>query len=291
VALDVMPSALTARLPWARLFTVAAVAMAGVLAGPAVLLPVAAHAASTAGYCPDANGVTVVVDFTALGGGVAVQCAPGPQSSNLGALQNAGFTVVATNGFLCTINGQPAVGPLACSFTNRGAWGSWDASNGGGWAAGSQPQTGGFAGFTYTAGGNAALPGVAPVRPAAPPPPAPAPPPPAPATTTHRSGTKTPPASRRAASRASRPAASPAVTGTVPAATMPPLAGAVTSSAPGAAQAVRRVTPAVRMTASGPNPGGSPLGAGIGAVVVTVLSAAAAVAVWRQRSRGADAGA
>jgi hypothetical protein len=45
------------------------------LAAPASLL-VAPHAgAATSGACPDASGVTVVVDFHELGGGIVVRCA------------------------------------------------------------------------------------------------------------------------------------------------------------------------------------------------------------------------
>ncbi|NHW87681.1 hypothetical protein HA066_25035, partial [Escherichia coli] len=58
--------------------------------------PVPAAATGNAGYCPDAGGVTVVVDFKELGGGTVVRCAPGDQATGLAALKNAGFQIAGT---------------------------------------------------------------------------------------------------------------------------------------------------------------------------------------------------
>uniref|UniRef100_UPI0035683872 hypothetical protein n=1 Tax=Actinotalea sp. TaxID=1872145 RepID=UPI0035683872 len=51
---------------------------------------VAAPAAAAEGACTDADGVTVVVDFTDLGGEVEIGCATAP-ATGTEALQEAGF--------------------------------------------------------------------------------------------------------------------------------------------------------------------------------------------------------
>ena len=82
-----------------RVRTSLAQAAVVVLVAAAVLvLPAGrATAAGTAGFCPDATGVTVIVDFRELGGGTVVRCAPGAQADGLAALRNAGFQITGTN--------------------------------------------------------------------------------------------------------------------------------------------------------------------------------------------------
>ena len=58
---------------------VCAVAVAAVVGTLAIAAP--AQASGTSGYCPNADGVTVVVDFQDLGGGVVIRCAPGAQAT------------------------------------------------------------------------------------------------------------------------------------------------------------------------------------------------------------------
>jgi len=144
------------------------------------------RAAGSAGYCPDGNGVTVVVDYQDLGGGVVVRCAPGEQATGLAALENAGFTVTGTvrwgKAFVCRINGKPGVDTEPCLDTppTTAYWSYWHAPNGGAWTYSSQgvrarkPPLGSFEGWAFSAGrseNNAPRPGVAPVRPAPPAPP------------------------------------------------------------------------------------------------------------------------
>ena len=95
----------TARLVASGVLLLAAAAPAGAGAP-------AAKAAGEEGYCPDDEGVTVVVDFTELGGDVVVRCAPGPTGSGIDALDDAGFEVAGTQqwgtAFVCRLEGRPA---------------------------------------------------------------------------------------------------------------------------------------------------------------------------------------
>jgi hypothetical protein len=145
-----------------------------------------ARAAGTAGHCPDGTGVTVVVDFNDLGGGVVVRCAPGDQATGLSALKNAGFTIAGTTrwgeGFVCRIEGRPTVATEPCRDTPPASayWSYWHASNGGSWTYSDKgvlnrkPPAGSFEGWSFSTNrtqGTAPRPDVAPTRPAAPPPP------------------------------------------------------------------------------------------------------------------------
>ena len=147
------------------------IAAAVTLLGPA---PPAAAAA-----CSGTSGVTVVVDYGPLGGGVRVSCAPGDPASGLAALSAAGYGysfVPRQPGLVCQVNSKP--NPCNGAPTNA-YWSYWHASRGGSWSystsgAGTyNPRAGSVEGWAFGAG---ARPGVAPPAPAA----APPPPPPAP---------------------------------------------------------------------------------------------------------------
>jgi hypothetical protein len=72
--------------------------------------PVPAHAAGC-------DGVTVVVDYRGLGGGVQQGCAPGSPSSGIAALTAAGFGYTYASrqaGFVCRINGKPGTDTDRC---------------------------------------------------------------------------------------------------------------------------------------------------------------------------------
>jgi hypothetical protein len=155
--------------------------------------PSPARAVASEGYCPDGNGVTVVVDFNELGGGTLIRCAPGDQASGLTALQNAGVRVAGTNrwglAFVCRIEGKPAAAQEPCIDTPPASayWSYWHAANGGSWTysqsgvTARKPPPGSFEGWSFAkdkTSSNVPAPGVAPRRPAAQPPP---PPPPSPA--------------------------------------------------------------------------------------------------------------
>lgn len=158
---------------WRRVL--AAVAVAGLATG---VTPPQAHAA-------DCAGVTVVVDFGSLGGGVRTGCAPGDPASGAAALSGAGFgyTYAARQpGFVCRINGLPADDPCVTTSPPTAHWSYWHAQPGGSWtysgagASGRDPAPGGVEGWAFGAG---APPSVPPPAPAPQPQPQPQPQPPA----------------------------------------------------------------------------------------------------------------
>lgn len=106
-----------------------------VLADPAPT-PVGAQVPPVAGAsCAAGQGVTVVVDFNGLPGGIRVGCAPGAQASGLSALAAAGFAVGMGDvpGVVCTIDGAPVEGYPFC-WSTGGYWSYWRAPRGGSWA-------------------------------------------------------------------------------------------------------------------------------------------------------------
>lgn len=127
--------------------------------------------------CGTAAGVSVVVDFGGLGGGVQTGCAPGDPTSGLAALQSAGFGysfVPNRPGFVCRVNSlpDPCNGAPAHAY-----WSYWYAPAGGTWtysnlgAASRDPAPGSAEGWAF---GDGDPPGVPPPQ-AAPPGPAPTP--------------------------------------------------------------------------------------------------------------------
>ncbi|GAB2895931.1 hypothetical protein [Streptomyces mayteni] len=166
---------------------VRAAVLGALLALLTAFLPAGARAAApslagTAGFCPDAGGVTVVVDFRELGGGRVVRCAPGGQADGLAALRDAGFQVNGTSrwgdSFVCRINNRPAPESEPCVDTPPASayWSYWHADNGGSWtysqlgATYRTPPEGSFEGWSFSLDretGESPVPGVAPQRPAA----------------------------------------------------------------------------------------------------------------------------
>ncbi len=144
----------------ARLAGVVAAAVTAVALTTVEPAPRAAHAAA----CVGTSGVTVVVDFTALGGGVQVACAPGAPATGLAALQGAGFTVTGTARwgltFVCRINGLPTPATEPCVNTPPATayWSYWHAPSGGAWsystsgAASHDPAPGSVEGWAFGAG-------------------------------------------------------------------------------------------------------------------------------------------
>lgn len=150
---------------------VAVVACLLAVAGAMVVPASPAYAA----VCPSPDaGVTVVVDFSRLGGGTAVRCAPGDPATGLAALTAAGFSyefVPGQPGFVCRIDGSPD----PCNGAPVDAyWSYWHASAGGSWqysslgAGGRDPAPGTVEGWAFGAGER---PGMSPPSP--PPPPKP----------------------------------------------------------------------------------------------------------------------
>jgi hypothetical protein len=117
-----------------------AAALALVAIGASV--PVAAARAQSAspydGPCLDNVGITVVIDFRELGGGVNVRCTGGAASSGLDALDLAGVAwepVLRFPGFVCRIAGKPGPDAEACINTPPASayWTYWLAPRGGQW--------------------------------------------------------------------------------------------------------------------------------------------------------------
>lgn len=160
------------------------------VAGFTVVPAVPAQAAACAGT----TGVTVVVDFGPLGGGVQTRCAPGDPATGVEALKQAGFTVAGTQrwgpAFVCRIDNKPGADTESCVDTPPAAahWGYSYASRGGHWTMSEKgpmarkPPQGSVEGWAFGAG----------ITPSVAPPAAPVPPAPAPATTTARPGQTTP---------------------------------------------------------------------------------------------------
>src|SRR5438128_2602216 len=104
-----------------HLLVAVGVAVAGVAVHTAVT-SAAAPAARADGACATANGVTVVIDFHQLGGGVYVRCAEQPVGDGFAALRQAGiaFQTASRNpGFMCRIAGLPADDPSSYESSGR----------------------------------------------------------------------------------------------------------------------------------------------------------------------------
>jgi hypothetical protein len=146
----------------------AAPVLATTLAGPANA-QTSHHAlaprTASSGACPGKTGVTVVVDFTKLGGKIETACDTGTPKTGLDALKGAGFTysfVPKIPGFVCRIdklpnpcNGAPAT--AYWSYWHAKAHGKWVFSNKG--AGTYHPAPGTVQGWAFGAG---KAPGIAP---------------------------------------------------------------------------------------------------------------------------------
>ncbi|MFY1638128.1 hypothetical protein ACN27F_33415 [Solwaraspora sp. WMMB335] len=166
-----------------------------VTAGATLAPADSAAAAGRAGYCPDGDGVTVIVDFQDLGGSTIIRCAVGDQASGHAALKNAGISITGTvrwgESFICRIEGKPTAAEEPCVDTPPATayWSYWHAPHGGTWTYSQhgvmarKPPLGSFEGWSFAKNRTASTsppPRIAPVRPAPPPPPTTPPPPAAP---------------------------------------------------------------------------------------------------------------
>ena len=130
---------------------------AGLSGGDVASAVPALSAASTAsGACVDGNGVTVVVDFTDLGGGIEAGCALKDPATGRAALLAAGFVAADSQpGLLCAIDSKPD----PCPTTFQGSfWSYWHSTSGGEWtsyqvgADTSNPASGELEGWRYNDG-------------------------------------------------------------------------------------------------------------------------------------------
>ncbi|MEW2383840.1 hypothetical protein AB0873_17375 [Micromonospora sp. NPDC047707] len=290
-----------------------------VAAGAVVAPGTPASAAGSAGFCPDASGVTVVVDFNELGGGTVVRCARGAQATGLAALKNAGFQITGTlrwgEGFICRIEGKPSAESEKCVDTPPASayWSYWHAPNGGSWTYSDKgvlnrkPPAGSFEGWSFSLNrnaNNAPRPGIAPKRPAPPPPPPaspPAPPPPPPpvgggpvAPPPAGGAVAPPPAGGGRPDEPGQPnhtSGPPTPADTSPAASTPGMAApdATPSAATGSAPTGSPDESVVTEVAAPRDGGGLPLGTVAGVLLLAVLAAGGLVAARRRRAADPDA--
>ncbi|MBW4718265.1 hypothetical protein [Saccharothrix obliqua] len=129
-------------------------------------------APAPAGAAAGCAGVTVVVDFGALGGGVRTGCAAGDPDSGLTALAAAGFgyrSAARFAGFVCRIDDLPATDPCVNASPADAYWSYWHGTPGGPWvysdtgASAHDPAPGAVEGWAFGAGGR---PGITPPAPA-----------------------------------------------------------------------------------------------------------------------------
>ena len=115
-----------------ELFSLGILAAGMVTAG----LVTAAPAGAAEGACSTANGVTVVIDFQELGGGVSTRCVTGQVANGFEALAAAGLsyqTALRSPGFLCKIAGLPATEQCIQPSPTTAYWSYWLANRGGEW--------------------------------------------------------------------------------------------------------------------------------------------------------------
>lgn len=186
------------------------------VAGAGAVTAVPAHAAA----CSEGAGVTVVVDFASLGGGVQTGCAAGDPASGVAALQNAGHEPMRAGSqagyFVCRIDGKPASDPCHRGSPADAYWSYWTGQPGGSWTysdtgpADRDPAPGSVEGWAFGAG-----------KPPSSPPPRAAAPPPEPQ-----------PEPEQEPTEAAQPAAQPAPQRSTRAAAAPTAGTAATSGAP-----------------------------------------------------------
>ena len=125
-------------------------------AAPALASSLAVPSSQARGACTDESGVTVVVDFTDVGGEIVAGCAGLDPSSGREALQAAGFAITESQpGLICAIDDQPD----PCPVTFEGSfWSYWHSSPDGDWASylmgadSSDPAPGELEGWRYNDG-------------------------------------------------------------------------------------------------------------------------------------------
>ncbi|RYB95281.1 hypothetical protein EUA93_13605 [Nocardioides oleivorans] len=102
-------------------------ALALLVAGPGFALGPAPSA--SAATCTSSGGVSVVVDFRELGGGVITGCAAdGGGKSAAAIFQSVGITLTYAQqspGFVCRVNGAPAADPCRNTSPANATWGLW----------------------------------------------------------------------------------------------------------------------------------------------------------------------
>jgi hypothetical protein len=161
---------------WAAALLAVLIGTAPVVAAPAASAAVAGQSAGRADACGDSSGVTVVVDFAELGGGVLVACASGLTAASRGAdaLAAAGISwspPTSQPGFVCRLAGRPSADETFgtssrddyqenCVNTppKDAYWSYWQSSGDGNWSysdnglTASRVKPGGFEGWSFSSG-------------------------------------------------------------------------------------------------------------------------------------------
>ncbi len=128
-------------------------------------------APASAATCPTSSGVSVVVDFGALGGGVQTVCDTGGSGKDAAAmLASAGYAldyVQRFPGFICRIDGVPAEDPCVNTPPADAYWGLfWSDGKSGDWvyssiaAGGLRVPAGGYVGLAWQQSVARRVPGV-----------------------------------------------------------------------------------------------------------------------------------
>ena len=92
--------------------------------------------AAAEGACTTATGITVVVDFQDLGGGISTRCVTSKVENGFQALTAAGInfqTATRAPGFLCKIAGLPTTEQCIQPAPTTAYWSYWLANRGGNW--------------------------------------------------------------------------------------------------------------------------------------------------------------
>ena len=141
------------------------------LAATLVVAAGSALPAQAAGGCAPGTGVTVVVDFGSLGGGIQQGCVPnGAGRKGSEVVPEAGFALkyVVNSGFVCRIDDKPATDPCQRTPPVTAYWGLFSADGTGGWSyatvglAALEVPEGGSIGFRWQDSAATKEPGVAP---------------------------------------------------------------------------------------------------------------------------------
>ncbi len=152
-------------------------AAACLLAAAAGVVPASSASAAT---CSSADGVSVVVDFHELGGGVRSECVVnggGDYASSL--FKTAGFSLTPVQGqagFVCRVNGAPSNDPCNNTPPADAYWGLWwSDGTSGEWTyalrgvSSQRVPDGGYVAFSWNGSAARSYPGVSPTaHPAAP---------------------------------------------------------------------------------------------------------------------------
>jgi hypothetical protein len=156
------------------------------------IAPLASRAEDANQACSDGRGITLVVDFQSLGGGVNVRCAPQPVSNGYDVFQrtNVSYETVSGKDFVCKIAALPEDANCSAYPPGNYYWSYWWAKPGEQWqystkgAGAHKPSPGAYEGWSFVNSDTASPPRY--------------PPPPAPTTTTAAAtattATATPPA-------------------------------------------------------------------------------------------------